>query len=75
MATYSKRAISKVFLYTITLSVAYWPVAFNLGAFGVIFFDQVLAVWAAATATLIAHLILPKNQFTPITSTLALSTH
>lgn len=35
------------------MSMAVWWPAFTLGAWGVFFFDQILTVWAAATAALI----------------------
>ena len=34
-----------------TAAVAWWP-AFTLGAWGAVFFEQVLALWAASTAAL-----------------------
>lgn len=35
------------------MSIAVWWPAFTLGAWGVFFFDQILTVWAAATAALL----------------------
>jgi hypothetical protein len=35
--------------------VVWWP-AFNLGAYGVIFFQQLLALWAASTAIFLVSL-------------------
>ena len=35
--------------------VVWWP-AFDLGAYGVIFFQQMLALWAASTAVFLASL-------------------
>ncbi|GAA2912959.1 hypothetical protein GCM10010517_79490 [Streptosporangium fragile] len=37
--------------------VIWWP-AFTLGAYGAIFFDAVLAIWAVATAVLLSGLVL-----------------
>jgi hypothetical protein len=36
--------------------VAWWP-AFTLGAWGAVFFEQVLALWAASTAALVVLLV------------------
>lgn len=41
-------------------------VGFNLGAFGAVFFDQFLAVWAISTATLLAALMLRSRWRLPI---------
>jgi hypothetical protein len=40
-----------------------FALAFNLGAFGVVFFDRILAVWVMATIVLVASLVtsLPPN--------------
>ena len=35
------------------MSIAVWWPAFTLGAWGVLFFEQILTVWAAATAALL----------------------
>ena len=42
-----------------------FALAFNLGAFGTVFFDRILAVWVMATIVLIASLVsdLPPNNW------------
>ncbi|MEM7121533.1 MAG: hypothetical protein AAF563_09680 [Pseudomonadota bacterium] len=64
MASKAGRAPSqadiKIFmLSTISLSVAAWDIAFNLGVFNTIFFDKVFTVWAASTAALFASFFVP----------------
>ena len=44
------------------MSVAVWWPAFTLGAWGDLFFDQMLTVWAAATGALIVVLIQPRGK-------------
>ena len=39
------------------MSIAVWWPSFTLGAWGVLFFEQILSVWAAATAALLVVLI------------------
>lgn len=46
-------------LSAIAMSVATWDIAFFLGVFGTIFFEKVFAIWAAATAALLASFLLP----------------
>lgn len=43
------------------MSVAIWWPAFTLGAWGTLFFDQLLTIWAAATAALVVVLIKPQG--------------
>jgi hypothetical protein len=45
-------------------AVAWWP-AFTLGAWGAVFFEQVLALWAAATAALVVVLMRGSSRRTP----------
>ena len=49
-------------LVTVALSVSVWHDAFNLGAFGVIFFDKILLIWATATSVLLGLIFLPFNH-------------
>lgn len=46
----------------VAMSIAGWGPAFTLGAWGVLFFEQILSVWAGATAALIAVLIWPPQR-------------
>lgn len=54
------------------MSLAVWWPAFTLGAWGVLFFEQLLTVWVAATAALVVVLIQPKGQKNRIWRLLAL---
>ena len=47
-----------------TAAVAWWP-AFTLGAWGAVFFEQVLALWAASTAALVVVLMRVGRRTTP----------
>ena len=51
--------IKTFFVATVALSVAGWDVTFNLGVFGVIFFDKLFTAWVASTAALLASLFVP----------------
>jgi hypothetical protein len=46
-------------LIVIPAATVAFALAFNLGAFGVIFFDRILAVWVMATLVLVASLFTP----------------
>lgn len=45
-------------------AVAWWP-AFTLGAWGAVFFEQVLALWAASTAALLVVLLRGASRTAP----------
>ena len=45
------------FMAAIALSLAAWPIGFNLGAYDTIFFDHLLQVWAASIAALLAGIV------------------
>lgn len=47
-------------LVVVGMSVAVWWPAFTLGAWGELFFDQLLTVWVAATAALVVVLFQPR---------------
>lgn len=47
-------------LFVVGASLAIWWPAFVLGAWGTLFFDQMLTVWVAATAALIVLLLQPR---------------
>ncbi|MFC0601267.1 hypothetical protein [Streptomyces palmae] len=51
--------------------VIWWP-AFTLGAYNDIFFDDVLALWAVATAVLLSGLVLHRRIAVPRSSVIAL---
>lgn len=48
-------------LVLIGMSAAVWWPAFTLGAWGELFFDQMLTVWVAATAALVVVLVQPAS--------------
>lgn len=52
--------------------IIWWP-AFTLGAYGTIFFDHVLALWAVATAVLFSGVILRSRGALPWSGRAALS--
>jgi hypothetical protein len=59
--------VSRTFVLMVAgASIPVFMVGFNLGAFGAIFFDHYLAIWAAATATLLAALLLRSRWRMPI---------
>jgi uncharacterized membrane protein YwzB len=60
-AQYNRR-VQNYLVTTAALSVAIWDVAFNLGAFGIIFFNRIFAIWVATSAVLVACLLLPKQD-------------
>jgi hypothetical protein len=45
----------------VALSVLAWPLGFNLGAFGVIFYEQVFTVVVVSTVALMASFIAPER--------------
>jgi hypothetical protein len=64
------RSVSGVLL--VGMSVAAWWPAFTLGAWGTLFFDQELTVWAAATAAFFVVLFQPRPSRHRIGKALAL---
>ena len=48
------------FIAAIVLAVTIWPIGFNLGAFGTIFFDKLLEIWAISIAALLAGLLVDR---------------
>lgn len=48
-------------LVVVGISVTLWWPAFTLGAYGTLFFDQLLGIWAAATACLVVVLVQPRH--------------
>ncbi|MFB2585065.1 hypothetical protein [Herbiconiux liukaitaii] len=59
-ATDSRQRVTAVLV--IGMSVVVWWPAFTIGAWGDLFFDQVLGVWAAATAALLVVLLEPGGR-------------
>lgn len=56
------RSTKTFFLTAVALSLGVSNIAFNLGAFGTIFYDKILAVWAISTAVLLANLAMTKAK-------------
>ena len=53
----------KTFIITVvSSSLVIWDLTFNLGAYGVVFFDKIFASWVTASATLLGCLLLPKSR-------------
>ncbi len=50
------------FIAAIVVAVAIWPIGFNLGAFGTIFFDKLLEIWAISVAALLAGLLVDSRR-------------
>lgn len=50
------------FIAAIVVAVAIWPIGFNLGAFGTIFFDKLLEIWAISVAALLAGLLVDRQR-------------
>lgn len=50
------------FLAAIVLAVAIWPIGFNLGAYGTVFFGILLQVWVMSLAALLAGLLVNKSR-------------
>lgn len=48
------------FIAAIALAVTIWPIGFNLGAFGTIFVDRLLEIWAISAAALLAGLLVDR---------------
>lgn len=46
----------------VAMAIAVWWPAFTLGAWGQLFFDQLLTVWAAATAAFVVVLLQPRGH-------------
>ncbi|WP_307082407.1 hypothetical protein [Arthrobacter agilis] len=55
------------------MSIAVWWPSFTLGAWGVLFFEQILSVWAAATAALLVVLIRRQDDRHRLAKAVALS--
>ena len=56
-------AESRIFVGSaVALAVPVWNTAFNLGAFGTVFFETVFFVWVVSTTTLAAPFFLPPER-------------
>ncbi len=49
-------------LSSVAIATSVWGIAFNLGAFKTIFFDDLFTVWVVATAVLLALLFIPSGR-------------
>ena len=50
------------FIAAIVVAVAIWPTGFNLGAYGTIFYDELLEIWAISVAALLAGLLVDRKR-------------
>lgn len=67
MAERSASAQSKhFFVAAIVLAVTIWPIGFNLGAYGTIFYDLLLEIWAISLAALLAGLFVDRRADTDL---------
>ena len=49
-------------LSAIALGLVVWDLSFNLGVYGVIFYEKIFTVWVVCTVVLIANFCLPKKH-------------
>lgn len=56
------KAVRTFVLCSVAVATSVWGIAFNLGAFGTVFFDDLFTVWVVATAVLLGLLIVPGGQ-------------
>lgn len=49
-------------LSSVAIATSVWGIAFNLGAFKTIFFDDLFTIWVVATAVLLALLLIPNGR-------------
>lgn len=49
-------------LSSVAIATSVWGIAFNIGAFKTIFFDDLFTVWVVATAVLLALLFIPNGR-------------
>lgn len=47
---------------SVAIATSVWGIAFNLGAFKTVFFDDLFSVWVVATAVLLALLFIPGGR-------------
>ena len=67
------RSAQTFVIATVSLSLVIWNLAFNLGAFGTIFFDKMFSVWVICTVLLLTQFVLPKeHRKLPVLGALAL---
>ena len=59
---YSSTEAGTFYLSLIILSIATWPVSFSLGAYGEIFYREVLVIWIASLAALLGSLIIGRTE-------------
>ena len=59
---YSSQEAGTFYLSLIILSIATWPVSFSLGAYGEVFYRDVLVIWVASLAALLGSVIIGKTE-------------
>ena len=50
------------FIAAVGLSVASWPFSFTLGAYGEVFYQDVMTIWVASVAALIAAAVIGRTE-------------
>lgn len=55
----------KYILPLVALAVAMWDVAFNVGAFGTIFYNRIFSIWIASTTVLAGCFLMPNQAPIP----------
>ena len=60
-STISSSEYKTFVLASLALALAVWPIAFNLGAFNTVFFDEIFRVWVAASVILLISFIVPDR--------------
>lgn len=71
-AATAQRSRTATGVVVVAMSIALWWPAFTLGAWGTLFFDQLLTVWAAATGAFVVVLIQPRGERRRIRRAIAL---
>ena len=59
---FDSREAAIFFAATVVLALASWPVSFNLGAYGEVFYTSALTIWIASLAALFAGIIIGKTE-------------
>ena len=59
---FSSEEAATFYLSLIILSIATWPVSFSLGAYGEVFYREVLVIWVASVAALLGSIIIGRTE-------------
>jgi hypothetical protein len=58
----SNNQLRGYYLAAVGASIAAWTLMFNLGAYNVVFFRTLFAIWISCTAVFVATLLLPRSE-------------